>query len=78
MHHMRWSMHLLPALDALLALLAGGRADIVIEGRNYAGPCRLTNDIPTLRIIIAHDLFVVKEVEPPIGQRPVQTHLKPL
>ena len=62
-HHVDRRLHLLPALDTSPAPIAGDRADIVVEGRDQTGAGLLPDDVGAVRVIAAHDLVVVEEVD---------------
>ena len=69
MHQMGRPLHLLAAGDALLAGLAGGGADIVVEGRDGRRPRRRPHDIGAFRIVGPHHRVMVEEVQVRVGHR---------
>src|SRR5262245_36528965 len=56
------TLHLLPADDALAALLAARRAHVVIEGEDLR-PNRCGDERGTMRVVAAHDFVVIEEFE---------------
>ena len=69
MHDAGRALHLLAALDALLARLADRRADIVIERRDEARSARLAHNLGAFRVVVADHLIVVEEIEIRLRQR---------
>ena len=62
-------LHLLAAGDAQLAGLAGGGADVVIEGRDGDGAGRGAHDLGALGIVRSHDRVMIEKVEVGVGHR---------
>ena len=59
---------MLPSLDTTIAVLAGSRAHIVVERGDSPRAGGFTHDRGALRVIAAHDFFVVEKVEPWVRQ----------
>ena len=64
-------LHRLAAGDAQLAGLAGGGADVVIEGRGGDGAGRGAHDLGALGIVRSHDRVMIEKVEVGVGHRPL-------
>src|SRR5262249_55912575 len=62
-------LNMLAALDPLPSALSGRRADVMVERRGKARPTRLTHDLGAFRVIAAHHLLVIEEIEVLPGQR---------
>src|SRR5262245_21575596 len=69
MDHSGGPLNLLAALDPLSSALSGRRADVMVERRGKAGPTRLAHDLGAFRVIAAHHLLVIEEIEVLPGQR---------
>ncbi len=69
MYDVHWTLHLLAALDAALALFTRGGAYVVIKRYDVACTARFANDLDALGIVVAHHLCLVEKIDIRIRQR---------
>jgi hypothetical protein len=77
MCEMRWALHLLPALEALLALFASRRPDVVVKGEDVRGTSHLSDHLFTFAVVVLNDFLMIKKVEIWTSQRTGQ-QFKPI